>query len=139
MKGFQNKTQFNNDKKLNIGLVTKNYDFFINTLKTWPIDDLIDLFNYYYNNFIISCIKFEDEKVNEMEIFENLNSKGKDLDTFDMIKNYIFTTVKKNVFEENTSEITKEFNWYFNFNRITSLKGKNDEQAKNMNHFYIVF
>ncbi|QGS51856.1 GmrSD restriction endonuclease domain-containing protein [Spiroplasma tabanidicola] len=136
LKGFKNQNAFKDELNLyqKAGVIS-NYEFFYRELNSYDIETLLLIYNYYYNNFILSCIVFDDDNTNEMEIFENLNSKGKELDTFDMIKNYIFNMLDDKIFNLHTSDVTKELNKYFNLDNVTKYKGNKEEQSKRYETF----
>ncbi|QHX36776.1 DUF262 domain-containing protein [Spiroplasma sp. BIUS-1] len=138
--GYVSQAEFERGIKLfSRSLVIENYKFFKNQLMDYSIENLVELYNYYSNNFVLSCIKFDEENTNEMEVFENLNSKGKELDTFDMIKNYMYNMVDNETFKNRSKEIVDEFKKYFRLNDIPKLKGKKDEQNKKYEEFLFNF
>jgi uncharacterized protein with ParB-like and HNH nuclease domain len=64
-----------------------------------------------------------------MEIFENINSKGKELTLSEMIKNFIFNQCSENLLENSSDEeIAQKYNTY-----ILMELGNNDE---NVEDFY---
>ncbi|WP_028124177.1 hypothetical protein [Mesoplasma melaleucae] len=70
-----------------------------------------------------------------MEIFETLNSKGTELDSFDMIKNFLFNLVDKDIFLEKEAKITKIFNEYMSFD---DSKIEQEKKEKFKKRFYLV-
>lgn len=61
-------------------------------------EKLISLYNAFTSNFIIMYIESTD--INEaFVIFETLNARGKDLETADLLKNYIFRSSGKYISE----------------------------------------
>jgi hypothetical protein len=61
--------------------------------KQFNFEELNQLMNTFLYKFEIANIFFKTDKISnkkEMEIFENLNSKGKELSSEDLIKNFIF-------------------------------------------------
>ncbi len=138
--GYNSDFDFNNTMRLYArSLVIENYLFFKKELEQYSIDKILDLYNYYSNNFVLSCIKFDEENTNEMEVFENLNSKGKELDTFDMIKNYMYNMVEGDIFKARAKEIVNEFKKYFRLNEITKLNGNKEEQNSKYEDFLFNF
>lgn len=138
--GYNIASKFKNDLKLlTRSQVITNYEYFYSVFKNYTIEKNLDIYNYYANNFIVSCIRFNDDDINEMEVFENLNSKGKDLDTFDMLKNYIYNMVDQKVFKENSKRVVDEYNKYFNLSLVPKFKGKEDEQNKKYEAFFFNF
>ncbi|MGL5357963.1 MAG: DUF262 domain-containing protein [Metamycoplasmataceae bacterium] len=93
--------------------------------KNFSIPELRKFANTFLTKFELGTISFDNENISnkkEMEIFENLNSKGKDLETSDLIKNYIFNLCSEKLLQENEEEIPKNYNIYI----INELKNKNE-------------
>ncbi|WP_027063288.1 DUF262 domain-containing protein [Mesoplasma seiffertii] len=76
---------------------------------------LVKLWSAFANNFHLAVINFKKSKEEEMRIFENLNSKGMELSTFELIKNSIFLKVESSEFENYENEISKYFNSKIDF------------------------
>lgn len=87
--------------------------------------------NIFLNKFKIATISFNDDTFSnkaEMEIFENLNSKGLELSISDLIKNHIFNYCKDEVLNLNENEITKKYNAMLETTKIDS---------KHLEEFYV--
>ena len=98
-------------------------------------DKLISLYNAFTSNFIVMYIESTD--INEaFVIFETLNARGKDLETADLLKNYIFRSSGKYISEVKsnwlsiietldkvniTSYIRHFYNFYGEFTREKEL------------------
>lgn len=98
-------------------------------------EKLISLYNAFTSNFIIMYIESTD--INEaFVIFETLNARGKDLETADLLKNYIFRSSGKYISEVKekwlsiietldkiniTSYIRHFYNFYGEFTREKEL------------------
>lgn len=98
-------------------------------------ENLLSLYNIFTTNFIVMYIESTD--INEaFVIFETLNARGKDLETADLLKNYIFRSSGKYISEvkENwlsiietldkiniTSYIRHFYNFYGEFTREKEL------------------
>jgi len=87
-----------------------------NSLNKWMSIDKIVKFSTIY-------LGDEDE---EHEIFENINSKGKELDVLDLVKNYFYTKLEK-FSDQLSNELEKEINDFFDF-KITNLDNKFKEK-----------
>ncbi|ASP28450.1 hypothetical protein SCORR_v1c06780 [Spiroplasma corruscae] len=139
LRGYSNRNEFEEElrHKLSKNQILDNYYYFYNSLKNLSIENLEKIYEYYYNKFIISFIVFDNnENNNEMEIFENLNSKGKDLDTFDMIKNYIFNSIDEKVFKIKSNELVPELTKYFKMPILKNgVKKSLDEDNKKYEEF----
>lgn len=79
----------------------------VNELKQKNINILEYLGNL-FKNIWISEIMLNDED-DELQIFESINSKGINLSTFDLIKNYIFIIMKKLNSDEKFQNEVKDF------------------------------
>jgi hypothetical protein len=62
-----------------------------------------------------------------MEIFENLNTKGKTLELFDITKNYIFNLCTEQTLNEYEKEVVVEFNSKF----LAELPGEDNAKKQN--------
>ena len=82
------KIDFQNDRS-NKDYYIQNYFQILNEYKDKTIDDIKSLYACFRTKFMIGCISFERNlsKKDEIEIFENLNSKGKALELYDLLKN----------------------------------------------------
>lgn len=85
-----------------------------------------------FNNDIFWFSKYDNKK--ELEIFEGLNSKGSNLDKFDLIKNYIFSLCSSKL---HSSEMTirKIVNLYHN-HLGKKLCSKKDKENKKYEDFF---
>ena len=78
-------------------------------------DKIFEFINIFLTKFSVATINFDEKEFSnkqEMEIFENLNSKGLELKITDLIKNHIFnycddTTLNK---KDNENKITRLYN-----------------------------
>ncbi|MGL5438240.1 MAG: DUF262 domain-containing protein [Metamycoplasmataceae bacterium] len=112
--------------------INKNNKYFINYLKfknliiqeNFDNKSLREFANIFITKFELVTISFNDEKISnkkEMEIFENLNSKGKELAMSDLIKNYIFNLCSEELLqnEKYETEIPILYNSYI-LNELSS-------------------
>ncbi|MGL4184097.1 MAG: DUF262 domain-containing protein [Metamycoplasmataceae bacterium] len=96
--------------------INKNNKYFINYWKfkeliiqeNFDIDSLREFATTFVIKFQLGTISFNDKTISnkkEMEIFENLNSKGKELEMSDLIKNYIFNLCSEELLQNKDHEI----------------------------------
>ncbi|AVN64363.1 MULTISPECIES: DUF262 domain-containing protein [Mesoplasma] len=123
----ERKTKITNFETIGKSQVAKNYFAIHDMLVSLSQDELSSFYQRYAYKFLISCVDFNKTPAEEMEIFETLNSKGTELDSFDMIKNFLFNLVDKDIFLEKEEEITKIFNEYISFD---DLKIEEDKKRK---------
>ncbi|AAT75662.1 unknown protein [Mesoplasma florum L1] len=115
----------------NKSLAAKNYNAIHDRIKELNQDELLSFYNRYAYKFLISCVDFNKTPAEEMEIFETLNSKGTELDSFDMIKNFLFNLVDKEIYINNELEITRIFNDYISFNDMKLDEAKTRKVQEN--------
>lgn len=75
--------------------------------------DVIDFILIFLNNFHVASINFDNNKFpnkKEMELFENLNTKGKELSISDLAKNHIFNFCNNNLLNSKENEIAYGYN-----------------------------
>ena len=115
---------FQNDLS-NKNYYIQNYFQILNEYKDKKIDDIENLYACFKTKFMIGCISFERNlsKKDEIEIFENLNSKGKALELYDLLKNWILSLCSDEILEDDEAELVKQFN--MTFSAITC-----DEESK---------
>ena len=123
--------------KGNLKDIKKNNNFYENYLKfkelilkeQFNFEELNKLMNTFLYKFEIATIFFKTDKISnkkEMEIFENLNSKGKELSSEDLIKNFIFNLCSDELLIKNDDkEITLIFH-----SSITNELGEGKENGK---------
>jgi hypothetical protein len=106
----------------------KNYEYIYNYFKEnfKNEDPFGDYLNSFINFFEIGVISFNKNSIThkkEMEIFQNLNTKGTPLNEYDVIKNYIFNLCSDKVLESNETRITEFYQKNFE-NRIDKIQKK---------------
>ncbi|AVN62338.1 hypothetical protein CG001_01605 [Mesoplasma coleopterae] len=106
-----------------------NYDIIHNRLMSLDQKELELFYNRYAYKFLVSCVDFNKSPSEEMEIFEKLNSMGTELEAFDMIKNFLFNLVRKDIYIKEESKITELFNEYISFDSL-KLSKKNTEKLQ---------
>lgn len=78
--------------------------------------DIRDSYIILFNKFKLNTINFDPYSYSnkkEMELFENLNSKGKHLSVSDLMKNFLFCCCEEELLSEKENEIIVEFNKKF--------------------------
>jgi uncharacterized protein with ParB-like and HNH nuclease domain len=100
-------------------LIYTNYIAMRNRLATLDIDKLLAVCQHFVSNFIFACINFNDIKTSEMEVFDNLNSKGLGLEVRDLIKNHMFNMISN--YDDKKQYILHYFDNYL---------GTNDDDKK---------
>jgi hypothetical protein len=109
-------------------------------LSTKKDNDKINLFlSSFAQNFKIGSISFDKDTFsnkNEMEIFQNINSKGKSLTSFELIKNYIFSLCSEKVLAEQDFRIQNFFATKTIYKLIESDREKIDDFFESLIHYY---
>ncbi len=82
-----------------------NYTTFLNHLNQLDKEGLLEFYTTFAMNFVVAELLFDRKIDDEIDIFENLNSKGTDLSSWDLIKNYFFTRFDSNMLIEKEEEI----------------------------------
>lgn len=101
------------------------------------ISDVIDFSNALEKRLTIAVVDFDPNYITtkkELEIFENLNSKGKSLESFDLIKNYLFNLCCNDVLEKKEKDIVVYFNTY-----IHSEFNSNTKETKEFFEHFIMY
>lgn len=91
-------------------LLLENLRFFYDSLSkkfSNPVtgnDDLLDFYDYLNceTQFIVIYVNFPENRI--FEIFESINSKGKQLEQIDLIKSYIFQILPSNDYSEYSND-----------------------------------
>lgn len=84
----------------------KNYLLIQEFLSKETNDENIDEYlQTFIHKFVITELSFKNDLSNEIQVFENLNSKGLELSSWDLIKNYIFKNIEINVLLQHEQEI----------------------------------
>lgn len=113
------KNNQNNSKSSSNSIVLKNYNFIKSELLKKYDDDINSYYKFcfkYLDLFQLSLIFFDDDNIsnkNEMEIFENINSRGKKLSLPALIKNYILNICNDEIIDENENKIIICYNRVF--------------------------
>lgn len=121
------KNNQNNSKSSSNSIVLKNYNFIKSELLKKYDDDINSYYKFcfkYLDLFQLSLIFFDDDNIsnkNEMEIFENINSRGKKLSLPALIKNYILNICNDEIIDENENNII------ICYNRVFEINSSNDK------------
>jgi len=105
---------------------------YIDQLSSDEFEEFYTTFVYY---FVIAELRFKNNLGQEIQIFENLNSKGTELSQWDLIKNYIYKNIELSFLVKNEQEIEKELNKLFVLEASASF-GK--DKIKKLSEFFIV-
>lgn len=92
-----------------------NYNYIYKKMKEKlnSFTDISNFINTFLHQFYVASISFDSNKFSnkrEMEIFENLNSKGLDLGNKDLIKNYLFNYCSDELLNKHDNDITLRYN-----------------------------
>ena len=96
----------------------KNYSKFKELLSDnqWDKNAIHELLYTFLTKFELGNISFDNDNISnkkEMEIFENLNSKGKELTLSELIKNFIFNLCSEKLLQESDDkDIPQKYNSY---------------------------
>jgi len=96
----------------------ENYSKFKELLNDdkWDKNTIHELLVTFLTKFELASISFDNDNISnkkEMEIFENLNSKGKELTLSELIKNFIFNLCSEELLEKSDDkEIPQKYNLY---------------------------
>lgn len=106
-------SEINQNKKEN--KYQKNYLHILDKFEKEKFDreDISVFMITFLTKFKIATINFNNDSFSnkrEMDIFENLNSKGLELDLKDLIKNHFFNFCSDNLINEKEDEIARKFN-----------------------------
>lgn len=91
----------------------KNYSQikdFLKHMSASEVDEFYTTFVYY---FVVAELRFKNDLGSEIQIFENLNSKGLELSQWDLIKNYIYKHVDINLLIKSEKNIEHLLNELF--------------------------
>lgn len=119
----------------------RNYLIIYTFLENKSYDDLLLFWSVFSTKFIVGLISFDDEKnkisnKKEMEIFENLNTKGKNLEPYDLTKNYIFTLCSEKTLNESERAVPQLFNEKL-ISLLDDFFDKKNKKIECMNEFFV--
>lgn len=100
----------------------------LNKLDATVMDELIDSLE---NVVIVEIILSEED--NDLEVFENINSKGHDLSIHDLIKNYSY------ILGSNIPDIPKRENFNERVKKIFDTKIKDNNEEKALSTFWRIY
>ncbi len=124
-KNMLNKEFINGNLDTNENLCL-NYNYIIEYYKNKKMKnhEIYTFINTYLENFQTSVIYFNEDdftQKNEMEIFENMNSKGKQLSIYDLVKNHLFTLCSEKELN-NDDEYERQINYLYKINVENKLE-----------------
>ncbi|NQZ29220.1 MAG: DUF262 domain-containing protein [Mycoplasmatales bacterium] len=103
----------------------KNYLLMERMMNSFSDSKLLDFINIFIEKFEIADLEYRVESKREMDIFENMNSKGSNLEEWDLIKNQIFNFVEDGVMKD--LEKVRMMRRYFESEFSLNLKDPNDK------------
>lgn len=92
-------------------------------------EEIIDFVLIFLDKFIVASINFDNNKFpnkKEMELFENLNTKGKELSISDLAKNHIFNFCDDHLSNTKETEIALNWNNMISNSKICKQNDDND-------------
>lgn len=127
--------KFDTNEECNKNKFANNYNFLYRKMFNDfnKLDDVRNFLLTFVNKFKVGSISFDPNKhtnKKEMEIFQNLNSKGLDLGLGDLIKNYIFSLCSDNLLTIYEKEIP------LHYNNLLSANNLFDDNS-NLDGFYV--
>ena len=126
----------NNNSKFKNSIAKENYDLIYEFFSQRNINEINELLITFIHYFVIAELTFKSNIENEIQIFENLNSKGLELSQWDLVKNYIYKKIEFKVLIDNESKIEKIISDLFVI-PATIIFGKNKD--KELNEFLIFY
>ncbi|MCP4336852.1 MAG: DUF262 domain-containing protein [Mycoplasma sp.] len=102
-----------------------NYLIIKDIIGSFSESKLIDFINIFIEKFEIADLEYRVEPKREMDIFENMNSKGSNLEEWDLIKNQIFNFVEDGVMPD--LEKVRIMRRYFESEFSLNLKDPNEK------------
>lgn len=104
-------------------------------------DSIKEFMQCFLNFFTIAMVDFNSHSIDikkELEIFENLNSKGKNLILSELIKNHIFNLCDEDTLKNKQREVESYFSSHINSEITRCIKKENkiDELNKYLEQFY---
>lgn len=102
----------------------QNYDFINKWLTSKDDEELKMAYATLSTKFEVTVILFDQDIDNEMDIFENLNTGGTQLNNWELIRSYIFSRVESQEFRKNEDFYNKQLqnNFIIELNKRTNNK-----------------
>ena len=91
----------------------KNYKTIQEYIKNMTYSEIDEFYTTFIYYFVIAELRFKNDLGQEIQIFENLNSKGTELSQWDLIKNYIYKNIELNFLINNEQQIEQMLNELF--------------------------
>ena len=113
-----------------------NFDYIKKELSKMNQSTFFEFYTSFYSNFLISRVTFKIEPTNEIQVFENLNSKGTKLSEWDLIKNYIYKNVSLNFLLKYETQIEKLINRLFILKASQHFERAKEKKLSNFFVFY---
>lgn len=120
----------NDDAKKN-NAYQNNYNAVFTELNKLAATDMDEMIDSLENVVIVEIILSEED--NDLEVFENINSKGHDLSIHDLIKNYSY------ILGSNIPDIPKRENFNERVKKIFDTKIKDNNEEKALSTFWRIY
>ena len=117
-------------------IAKSNYDLIYEFFNGKTINQINELLTTFIHYFVIAELTFKNNIENEIQIFENLNSKGLELSQWDLVKNYIYKKIDFEVLINNESKVEKIISNLFIDPATTSFGKKKNKELSEFLIFY---
>lgn len=108
----------------------KNYEIFYKYFNECDYSFIYDFINAFATKFEIARLEYDIEPEREMDIFENMNSKGTELEEWDLIRNHLLNITDREV-ADNIKVRLMEDHFLHDFN-----SGLGDSPSKILQEFF---
>ena len=113
-----------------------NFDYIKKELSQMTQNTFLEFYTSFYSNFLISRVTFKIEPTNEIQVFENLNSKGTKLSEWDLIKNYIYKNVSLDFLLKYETQIEQLINRLF---ILKAFQHFERAKEKKLSNFFVLY
>lgn len=123
------------------GSFKDNYEIIKDRLNHLSPNNIQKMYESFRKNFIVAIIKYDIDPIDEMTVFENLNSKGSPLKAYDLIKNHIISMTEDQSAQENLKRYN-EYIWNLTqskFKDIAKSSSKKEEKIERFIELYLLF
>lgn len=128
----------NGDYKNLKGLFKSNYDLIASKLNGYSIDFIQKLYDTFKSKFIVATLSYDIDSSEEMLVFENLNSKGSPLKSFDLIRNHIISLTSENSPKTNLNLFNMQI-WNLTQTIYKDVASTDDAKEDKLEHFIEVY
>ena len=110
----------------------KNYEYFYDIFNQLDRQEIYDYISTFTTKFEIAIVEYDVTPDREMDIFENMNSKGTELQEWDLIRNHIFNLIKTNEVENKEKVQIMNQNFLYDF----KANMQKDAEEKELSDFF---